>query len=236
MDLSNNVEQLSILRKHLLYALAGYLILALSLAIFAKPLFNVFAQPLLNLLPGESLIATQVSAPFFIPLKFSLVFSLGLALPWILFQVWGYIAPALFKAEKKVFTLSLILSTVLFYLGAAFAYFLVMPLALKFFVGSAPLGVRVMTDISAYMDFALTLIFAFGLGFETPLAVILLVRTGLVKIDSLKKQRGYVVIAAFTLGMLLTPPDVFSQTLLAIPLWLLFELGLWISSHLIEKK
>lgn len=229
MNLSSNLEQLNILRKHLGYAVAGYLILAIGFALFAQPLFHLFAQPLLNLLPGQSLIATEVSAPFFIPLKFSLIFSLGAALPWVLFQIWRFIAPALFQKEKKFFTLSLILSTVLFYSGVCFAYFVVMPLALKFFVGSAPLGVTVMTDISAYMDFALTLMFAFGLGFETPLAVVLLVRTGLVKVEVLKKQRGYVLIAAFTLGMLLTPPDVFSQTLLAIPLWLLFELGLWIA-------
>jgi sec-independent protein translocase protein TatC len=227
----NPLDHLAIFRKHLLYAVSGYFIVAVFFAILAKPLFFIFAQPLLDLLPNESLIATQVAAPFFIPLKFSLLFSLGLALPWFLYQIWRFISPGLFKQEKKLLSLGLILSIFLFYAGIAFAYFFVMPLALKFFVGSAPIGVTVMTDISAYMDFAIKLLLAFGLAFETPLIVVLLVRTGIVRADQLKNKRGYVLIAAFTIGMLLTPPDVFSQTLLAIPLWLLFELGLLLSTQ-----
>lgn len=230
MNLQSNLEHLSILRKHLVYAVAGYLLIAVTFAVLAKPLFFTFAQPLIDLLPNQSLIATEVSAPFFIPLKFSLLFSLGIALPWFIYQIWRFISPGLFQQEKRLLSLGLILSIVLFYAGIAFAYLVVMPLALNFFVGSAPMGVTVMTDISAYMDFAIKLLLAFGLAFETPLAVVLLVRTGIVRVEQLKKQRGYVLIAAFTLGMLLTPPDVFSQTLLAIPLWLLFELGLWMAS------
>jgi sec-independent protein translocase protein TatC len=210
-------------------AVIGYFVIAVVFALLAKPLFFQFAQPLLDLLPNQSLIATQVAAPFFIPLKFSLLFSLGVALPWFMFQIWRFIAPGLFQQEKMTIRCALIMSIALFYAGIAFAYYVVMPLALQFFVSSAPLGVTVMTDISAYMDFSLKLLLAFGLAFETPLAVVVLVRTGLVRVDQLKKQRGYVIIAAFTLGMLLTPPDVFSQTLLAIPLWLLFELGLLLS-------
>jgi sec-independent protein translocase protein TatC len=229
MNLQNNLEHLQIFRKHLLYAVVGYFIIAISFAILAKPLFYAFAQPLIDLLPNQSLIATEVSAPFFIPLKFSLLLSFGIALPWFLYQIWRFIAPGLFEQEKKRLRRALIMSIGLFYAGIAFSYFLVMPLALGFFVGSAPIGVTVMTDISAYMDFAIKLLLAFGLAFEMPLIVIVLVRTGIVKIDQLKKQRGYVIIAAFTLGMLLTPPDVFSQTLLAIPLWLLFEVGLMLS-------
>lgn len=229
MNLQDNLEHLSIFRKHLLYAVAGYFAIAIFFALFAKSLFFTFAQPLLDLLPGESLIATQVAAPFFIPLKFSLLFSFGIALPWFLYQIWRFISPGLFKKEKQILSVGLLFSIILFYSGIAFAYFWVMPLALQFFVGSAPIGVTVMTDISAYMDFAIKLLLAFGLAFEMPLIVVLLVRTGIVRADQLQKQRGYVIIAAFTLGMLLTPPDVFSQTLLAIPLWLLFELGLWLA-------
>jgi sec-independent protein translocase protein TatC len=229
MNLQSNLEHLFIFRKHLLYAAAGYLLIAVFFAILAKPLFFTFAQPLIDLLPNQSLIATEVSAPFFIPLKFSLLFSLGIALPWFLFQIWRFISPGLFQREKKSLRLALLLSICLFYTGIAFAYLLVMPLALAFFVTSAPIGVTVMTDISAYMDFAIKLLLAFGLAFETPLAVVLLVRTGIVHVNQLKKQRGYVIIAAFTLGMLLTPPDVFSQILLAVPLWFLFELGLWLA-------
>lgn len=231
MSLQSNLEHLQILRKHLMYAVGGYLLIAVALAILAKPLFNAFAQPLIDLLPTQSLIATEVSAPFFIPLKFSLLFSFGLALPWFLYQIWRFIAPGLFQQEKKSLCLVLCLSVCLFYAGIAFAYYLVMPLALGFFIGSAPIGVTVMTDMSAYMDFAIKLSLGFGLAFETPLIVVSLVKTGLVRVEDLKKQRGYVIIAAFTLGMFLTPPDVFSQTLLAIPLWLLFELGLLISAQ-----
>jgi sec-independent protein translocase protein TatC len=230
MNPSDSLNHLAILRKHLMYAVIGYLTIAIGFALLAKPLFFQFAQPLMDLLPSQSLIATEVAAPFFIPLKFSLLFSFGLSLPWIFYQVWRFISPGLFKKEKRLFSLALILSTLLFYAGIAFAYLLVMPLALQFFVGSAPLGVTVMTDISAYMNFALTLMLAFGLAFETPLIVVLLVRTGILQVDQLKQQRGYVLIGAFTVGMLLTPPDIFSQTLLAIPLWGLFELGLILST------
>lgn len=231
MNLENSLDHLAILRKHLLYAVAGYFVIAVCFAILAKPLFFSFAQPLIDLLPyGSSLIATDVASPFFIPLKFSLLFSLGVALPWFLYQMWRFVSPGLFQQEKRLLFFGLILSIGLFYAGIAFSYFFVMPLALSFFVGSAPIGVTVMTDISAYMDFAIKLLLAFGLAFETPLAVVLLVRTGIVRVEQLQNKRGYVIIAAFTLGMLLTPPDVFSQTLLAIPLWLLFEAGLWLSA------
>lgn len=226
---NETLNHLAIFRKHVLYAVSGYLLLAVACAIAAKPLFNAFATPIINLLPEQSLIATQVAAPFIIPLKFSLLFSLGLALPWVLYQLWQFIAPGLFQSEKKWMFGSLAISMLLFYTGIAFAYYLVMPLALNFFIGSAPTGVVVMTDMSAYLNFALKLLFAFALAFQTPLIVVILTRLNIVKVETLKQQRGYVIIGAFALGMLLTPPDVLSQTLLAIPLWLLFELGLLLS-------
>lgn len=226
---NETLNHLAIFRKHVLYAVSGYLLLAVACAIAAKPLFNAFATPIINLLPEQSLIATQVAAPFIIPLKFSLLFSLGLALPWVLYQLWQFIAPGLFQSEKKWMFGSLAISMLLFYAGIAFAYYLVMPLALNFFIGSAPAGVVVMTDMSAYLNFALKLLFAFALAFQTPLIVVILTRLNIVKVETLKQQRGYVIIGAFALGMLLTPPDVLSQTLLAIPLWLLFELGLLLS-------
>lgn len=229
MNPENKLEHLNILRKHLIYAVGGYLFIAVIFAVFAQSIFYGFAQPLINLLPNHTLIATDVASPFFIPLKFSLLLSFGIALPWMLYQVWRFIAPGLFQKEKKTLRIALLLSILLFYAGIAFAYLVVMPLALGFFVGSAPEGVTVMTDISAYMGFSIKLLLAFGLAFETPLAVVLLTRTGIVSTEKMKKQRGYVLIAAFALGMLLTPPDVFSQTLLAIPIWLLFELGLLFS-------
>lgn len=221
------IQQLTELKRVIARAALGFLCMALICAISARPLFHTFAQPLLRLLDGQSMIATQVSAPFFIPLKFSLAFAFLLSLPWFAYQVWHYIAPALFTHERRYFTLALSLCLLLFYAGLLFAYILVMPLALQFFVQAAPEGVRVMTDIDDYLSFALRLLLAFGLVFQVPILVIGLIRSGIVKKSTLQAQRPYIIIAAFTLGMLLTPPDVFSQTLLALPLWLLYELGLW---------
>jgi len=194
-----SLTDLSVFRKHVLYAVVGYFALAVISALLAKPLFNAFAQPIISLLPEQSLIATQVAAPFMIPLKFSLLFSLGLALPWALYQVWQFIAPGLFASEKKWLLSSLAISMLLFYAGLAFAYCLVLPLALNFFIGSAPAGVVVMTDMGAYLNFALKLLLAFALAFQTPLVVVILTRMNIVRVETLKKQRGYVIIGAFAL-------------------------------------
>lgn len=231
MNTNDTLNHLKALRTRVFHAVIGYFVLAIVLAVFAKPLFHTFAKPLMDLLPSGQLIATQVAAPFMIPLKFSLLLSLGLALPWLLYQVWLFVSPGLYAHEKKHILSTLFGCLLLFYGGVAFAYFVVLPMVFKFFVTQAPMGVAVLTDISAYVDFILKLFFAFGVAFQMPIAVIMLTRMGIVKVETLKKQRPYVIILAFTLGMLLTPPDVISQTLLAIPLWLLFELGLWLSDR-----
>lgn len=223
----DTVQQLTELKKVIARSAIGFVILAVICALGAGPLFQVFAEPLLQLLDGQSMIATQVSSPFLIPLKFSLAFALILSLPWFAYQLWRYIAPALFTHERRYFTLALCLCLSLFYVGILFSYSIVMPMALKFFVNAAPVGVQVMTDIDDYLSFALKLLLAFGFVFQVPILVVGLVRSGFVKKSTLQAQRPYIIIGAFTLGMLLTPPDVLSQTMLALPLWLLYELGLW---------
>lgn len=221
------LQQLSDMKKIIARSAIGFIVVAVICAFCARPLFHVFAEPLLQLLNGQSMIATQVSSPFLIPLKFSLAFALLVSLPWFAYQAWHYIAPALFPHERKYFSIALCLCLSLFYAGILFSYHVVMPMALKFFVNAAPAGVQVMTDIDDYLSFALKLLLAFGFVFQVPVLVVGLVRSGFVTKATLQAQRPYVIIGAFTLGMLLTPPDIFSQTLLAVPLWLLFELGLW---------
>lgn len=221
------LQHIAELKKIVARSAIGFFVMAVICACLARPLFHQFAEPLLQLLDGQSMIATQVSSPFLIPLKFSLAFALLLSLPWFAYQSWRYIAPALFAQERRYFTLALGLCLSLFYVGVLFSYTVVMPMALKFFVNAAPAGVQVMTDIDDYLSFALKLLLAFGFVFQVPILVIGLVRAGFVKKSTLQAQRPYIIIAAFTLGMLLTPPDVLSQTMLALPLWLLFELGLW---------
>lgn len=222
------LQQLYELKKVISRSALGFIVLAVICAIGARPLFELFAAPLIHLLDGQYMIATQVASPFLIPLKFSLAFALLLSLPWFAYQVWRYIAPALFMHERRYFTIALCLCLFLFYIGISFSYCIVMPMALKFFVNAAPVGVQVMTDIDDYLSFALKLLLAFGFVFQVPILVIGLVRSGIVKKSTLQAQRPYIIIGAFTLGMLLTPPDVLSQTLLALPLWLLYELGLLI--------
>lgn len=224
---ADTLQQLAELRKIVLRSALGFLCSAVICAVFAKTLFHQFAQPLLQLLHTESMIATEVAAPFLIPLKFSMALAFALSLPWFAYQAWRFIAPGLFQQERRYLKIALLLCLSLFYAGLAFAYCVVMPLALQFFVGAAPAGVQVMTDIDAYLSFALKLLLAFGLIFQVPVMVVSLVRTGLVQKSTLQAQRPYIIIGAFTLGMLLTPPDIFSQTLLALPLWGLYELGLW---------
>lgn len=225
------------LRDRLLKAVLVVLLLALGLFSFANDLYNLLAAPLLAHLPeGGTMIATEVAAPFLTPIKLVLVTAVFIAMPYLLYQLWGFIAPALYRQEKKLGLPLLLSSIILFYTGIAFAYFVVFPLVFGFFTAAAPEGVAVMTDISKYLDFVLKLFFAFGLAFEIPIATVLLIWTGLSTAESLSTKRPYVIVGAFVIGMMLTPPDIFSQTLLAIPMWFLFEVGLVASRILLKPE
>jgi sec-independent protein translocase protein TatC len=231
------ISHLLELRDRLLRMILGILILLLALFPFANDIYHFIASPLLAHLPaGTQMIATQVASPFLTPFKLSLVAAVFLTIPWILYQFWAFVAPGLYQHEKKLVLPLLASSTALFYLGMAFAYYLVFPLIFKFLVGVTPEGVAMMTDIAAYLDFVLTLFFAFGVAFEVPIATFLLVLTGMTSADSLAQKRPYVIVGAFVIGMFLTPPDVISQTLLAVPMWLLFEAGIIFSRLFVPKK
>jgi len=180
------------------------------------------------------MIAIEVASPFFTPFKLALVVSIFISIPYLLYQFWAFVAPGLYQHERRFILPLLFASTLLFFLGVAFAYFVVFPLMFKFLTAAAPAGVTVMTDISHYLDFVLTLFFAFGICFEVPIFTIVLVWTGIVTPQALAEQRPYVIVGAFIIGMVLTPPDVISQTLLALPMWLLFEAGL-LCSRLIAR-
>jgi len=226
------ISHLVELRDRLLRVVLVVIVIFLALTPIANWLFTQLAGPLTKHLPeGSSLIAIEVASPFFTPFKLAMVIAIFAAMPYILYQAWAFIAPGLYLHERKrVFPL-LVSSTFLFYLGAAFAYFVVFPLVFGFLTHSAPEGVAVMTDISRYLDFVLTLFFAFGIAFEVPVATVLLVWTGVVTPQALREKRAYIIVAAFVIGMLLTPPDVISQTLLAVPMWLLFEVGVFMSTR-----
>ena len=218
------------LRNRLLRCVIAVIIVFAALAAFAQDIYHLLAQPLMAVLPeNSSMIATDVAAPFFAPFKLTFIVAICLAIPYILLQVWQFIAPALYSREKKLMAPLVISSTLLFYAGITFAYFVVFPIIFGFFTSVAPEGVTVATDISNYLDFVLKLFFAFGLSFEIPVAILLMVWTGVSTRAELAEKRPYIIVGAFVLGMLLTPPDVLSQTLLAVPMWLLFELGLTLS-------
>ncbi len=224
------ISHLVELRNRLLYGVIAILVLAVALLPFSNDLYQFIAAPLLAYLPENgTMIATQVAAPFLTPFKLTLSVAILLAMPVLLYQIWAFVAPGLYDKERKIAMPLLFSSIVLFFLGMIFAYYVVFPLMFQFFTGAAPEGVAVMTDISHYLDFVLKLFFAFGLAFEVPVATVLLVKTGVSTIESLREKRAYVIVGAFVMGMLLTPPDVISQTLLAVPVWLLFELGLFCS-------
>jgi sec-independent protein translocase protein TatC len=222
------------LRSRLIRAMLSVLVVLVCLLPFARKLYTALAEPLMARLPeGASMIAIDVASPFLTPFKLSLLVAIMVAMPYILYQLWAFVAPALFRHEKRLARPLLFSSIVLFYLGCAFAYFVVFPLVFGFLTRIAPEGVEMMTDISKYLDFVTTLFLAFGITFEVPIATIILVATGLTTADKLAAMRPYVVVGAFALGMLLTPPDVISQTLMAIPMWLLFELGILFSRLLL---
>lgn len=230
------VAHLTELRTRLLRCVVSVLVIFASLFYFSQDIYALVAAPLRAYLPeGATMIATGVASPFLTPFKLTMVVSLFLSMPVILQQIWGFIAPGLYKHEKRVAIPLLISSVILFYAGMAFAYFVVFPIMFGFFASATPQGVEMMTDISQYLDFVLTLFFAFGVAFEIPIATFLLVWIGIVEVATLRKSRPYIIVGCFIVGMLLTPPDIFSQTLLAIPMWLLFEIGVLFGS-VIQKE
>ncbi len=224
------------LRTRILHAVLGVLVVFCSLVYFAQDIYQFVAQPLLATMPaGSQMIATDVASPFFAPFKLTIVLSIFIAMPFILYQIWSFVAPGLYKNEKRLIAPLMLGSTLLFYSGIAFAYFIVFPVVFAFFSSVAPEGVVIATDISSYLDFILKLFFAFGAAFEIPIAIILMCWTGITTPQSLREKRPYVVVGAFVLGMLLTPPDIISQTMLAIPMLLLFETGIIIASFYYKK-
>ncbi len=231
------VSHLLELRDRLLHMVIAVFAVFLVLFPFANDIYHWVASPLMAHLPeGTSMIATEVASPFLTPFKLSLIASVFLVMPYILHQFWSFVAPGLYRHERKMVVPLLISSVLLFYLGMAFAYFVVFPLVFAFFTGTAPEGVAVMTDISRYLDFVLTLFFAFGIAFEVPIATILMVWAGITTPDKLLEKRPYIIVGAFLVGMLLTPPDIISQTLLALPMWVLFEVGVLFSRILVRRR
>src|SRR6202050_1257606 len=221
------ISHLLELRNRLLKVFVAVLIAFLPCAYYSNQLFDFLSTPLVSKLPpGQKLIATTVTATFTAPLKLSLVAGLLIAMPYVLYQIWAFVAPGLYRKEKR-FAIPLLVSAImLFYLGVAFSYFLVFPLVFRFFVATTPHNVQLMADITSYLKFALTLFVAFGVAFETPVAVVLLVLTDLVSLEKLRSMRGYVLIGVFIIAAILTPPDVLSQTAMALPMYLLYEGGL----------
>ena len=230
------IAHLTELRTRLLRCVVSVLLIFAGLFYFAQDIYALVAAPLRAYLPeGATMIATGVASPFLTPFKLTMVVSLFLSMPVILQQIWGFIAPGLYKHEKRIAVPLIISSIVLFYAGMAFAYFVVFPIMFGFFASVTPQGVEMMTDIGQYLDFVLTLFFAFGVAFEIPVATFLLVWIGIVDVATLRKNRPYVIVGCFLVGMLLTPPDIFSQTLLAIPMWFLFEIGV-LFGGIIQKE
>lgn len=223
------------LRQRLVKVAAAVLVVFVMLLPFAKEIFSVAAEPLISVLPNGKMIATKPASPLIAPFMLSFYVALFIAMPVVLYQVWAFIAPGLYRKEKRFAFPLLASSILLFYAGIAFAYFVVFPLMFKFFTGIAPVDVEVQPDITEYLSFILTIVFAFGLAFEVPIATVLLTWTGFVDPAKLAKARPYVFLMAFVIGMFLTPPDVISQTLLAIPVYLLYELGILMSKILIVK-
>lgn len=231
------MDHLVELRDRLLHMVLAILIVFVCLFAFSEDIFTLAAQPLLALMPeGTSMIATGVTSPFLVPFKLVMMLSVLLTIPYLLHQIWAFIAPGLYVHEKRMATPLLISSVILFYCGIAFAYFVIFPILFGFFIGIAPEGVAVMTDIGQYLDFIIAIFLAFGIAFEVPVATFLLIAAGVTSADKLADKRPYIIIGAFVIGMLLTPPDVISQSLLAIPIWLLFELGLIASRLFIKDK
>ena len=229
------VSHLLELRDRLLRAFIAVIVVFVPCAIYSNELFSFLAQPLLDKLPkGASLIATSVISPFMTPFKLAFVVALFIAMPVVLYQVWAFVAPGLYRRERRFGLPLLVSSIVLFYAGTAFAYFAVFPVMFEFFAQTTPTGVTMMTDITSYMDFILTMFFAFGVAFEMPVAVVLAVLAGLVSVEKLSQARGYVLIGIFVIAAFLTPPDAISQSIMAIPMYLLYEGGL-VMARIMQK-
>ncbi|MBI5039789.1 MAG: twin-arginine translocase subunit TatC [Gammaproteobacteria bacterium] len=225
------------LRDRLLRMIVVVVIVTCVLLPFANPLFSALAGPLMRHMPeNSSMIATAVASPFLIPMKLALILAIFICVPYLLYQLWGFIAPGLYRHEKRMALPLLVSSTLLFYLGVSFAYFVVFPLIFAFLTTTAPEGVQVMTDISNYLDFVLTLTLAFGAAFEVPVATFVLVLLGMTTPEALVEKRPYVIVGAFVIGAILTPPDAVTQTLLAVPMWLLFELGVLMARLFAKRK
>ena len=222
------VAHLTELRDKLLRAVLAVLLMFICLFPFANEIYAFVSEPLRAILPeGATMIATEVASPFLTPFKLTLVAAIFLVIPYLLYQVWSFIAPGMYRHEKRLAIPLLVSSVLLFYAGAAFAYFVVFPLIFAFFTSVGPEDITIMTDINSYLDFVLKLFFAFGLAFEIPIAAVLMIWAGITTPDDLVKKRPYIVVGCFIFGMLLTPPDIISQSLLALPMWLLFEIGVF---------
>ncbi len=231
------ISHLIELRDRLLKGVAAILVIFLVCAPFANDLYVFLAEPLMSALPeGNTMISTEPHGPFFVPFKLAFAVAVAAAMPFLLYQLWAFVAPGLYDNEKRLAVPLVVSSTLLFYLGIAFAYYIVFPIIFLFFTSTAPEGVAVMTDINAYLSFVLKLFFAFGIAFEVPVATVLMVRMGVTTPQSLAEKRPYIIVTAFVVGMLLTPPDIFSQTMLAVPVWLLFEVGLFFSRRMQARR
>ncbi|MEI8362860.1 MAG: twin-arginine translocase subunit TatC [Betaproteobacteria bacterium] len=224
----NFISHLIELRNRLLRIVIGFMVVFIAFFPFANKIYEILAAPLLNkLLPiGGQMIATGVTTPFFVPMKVAMMAAFIVSLPHTMYQVWAFVAPGLYAHEKKFMIPMIVASSSLFLAGMSFAYFLVFPVIFGYIVNTAPQGVAVMTDIGSYLDFVLTLFFAFGLAFQVPIAVVMTVRFGWVTIQTLQQARGYVIVGAFVIGAIFTPPDIISQFMLAVPMWLLYEIGI----------
>ncbi len=224
------------LRSRLMNSVIALLLVFICLFPWASDLYALLAQPMLAKLPaGGQMIATDVTTPFFVPLKVAMMTALLIALPYILYQMWSFVAPGLYAHEKTLVLPLIIVSTLLFFSGMAFAYFAVFPVVFGFITAAAPQGVAVMTDIDKYLSFVLGMFMAFGVTFQVPVAVVVLVRMGVVSVEKLREVRSYVIVGAFVVGAIFTPPDVVSQFMLAIPLWLLYEAGIVVAAWLAVK-
>ena len=227
------ITHLTELRDRIIRCLIAVFIIFLFLFPFANEIYEFISLPLRDLLPeGASMIATEVASPFLTPFKLSMLLSLYLAMPYVLFQIWRFIAPGMYLSEQRIAIPILSSSIILFYAGTAFAYFVVFPLVFTFFTSVAPDGIEIMTDINRYLDFVLKLFFAFGIAFEIPIIAIILIVTGVTTAEKLASKRPFILVGCFVIGMLLTPPDVISQSLLAVPMWILFEIGIFLARRM----
>ncbi|OGU21464.1 MAG: twin arginine-targeting protein translocase TatC [Hydrogenophilales bacterium RIFOXYD1_FULL_62_11] len=231
------ISHLIEMRDRLLRAVLAIVLIFICLFPWAQDLYALLAQPMLAALPkGGQMIATDVTTPFFVPIKVPMMAAFLLALPWVFYQVWAFVAPGLYQHEKRLGAPLVVASVILFLLGMAFAYFLVFPVVFGFVVGVAPVGVAVMTDIGKYLDFVMTLFIAFGITFEVPVAVVLLVKMNMVSVAKLREIRPYVIVGAFVIGAIFTPPDIISQFMLAVPLWVLYEAGIIVAAMISKPK